>query len=144
MLAAELMENPSESMNDAIIVAKLMCRNELREVHDKDLKYGIAKTFADHHLQLGNAATPPIDISNGLTNTKNIVQLRKNSEECLRYLKHYEIGHKDNQQRLSILIALKLQNSQSKINYTNVNKQYNSARKVYSSQHANEFERFLY
>ena len=53
------------------------------------------------------------------------------------------MGDKDNWQRLSILIALKLQNSQLEPNFITVEKYFESAQKVYSSLEAYQFERAL-
>lgn len=108
-LAEELMENPGESMNGAIIIAKLMCRDELCDVNNKDLKYEIAKTFADRYLRRSAATKKTFNFSVQLSKVRKAVELRSISEECLNFLNSDDLGNENDRKNLSIVIAFMLQ-----------------------------------
>lgn len=76
-LAASLVENRGESIRNAIILARLMKSDELKDKMDTDTKYQIAKNFSDSYLVKITEKMTPGDFSEKLIAKKNEISTQK-------------------------------------------------------------------
>ena len=70
-IAGNLVENYGESMRNAIILARLMQSDELKDEKDKDTRYKIAKEFSDCYLFKIKEKMTPQEFSTKLIDKKN-------------------------------------------------------------------------
>ena len=76
-LANYAMDSHNEPINDAITLAKIMHRDELKDTTDLLTKYEISKIFADRYLRRKGSAEIVIRSSDALDNIKNLVAQKK-------------------------------------------------------------------
>ncbi len=76
-LAAGLIKNHGESMRNAIILARLMKSDELKDEGDTDTSYQIAKNFADSYLFKIKEKMMPEEFSKNLIEKKNEISIQK-------------------------------------------------------------------
>lgn len=76
-LAESLIEDHGESIRNAIILARLMKSDELKDEADTDTRYQIAKNFADCYLFKIGEKMMPKEFSEKLTEKKNEVSNQK-------------------------------------------------------------------
>lgn len=140
LLAGEadtLMKSRGESRGDAITLAKIIHRPELKDIPDPDIKYQIAKTFADHHLRKDQAEMNKTEFTKNLNNAKKVIQIKISSEACRRYLKEKNIT--GNRSRLATLMALLLVDKGSSNDKSNISDVFGRAWHAANSKEATQF-----
>ena len=104
----DLMQTHGETMRNAIILVRLMETKQLIKETD-DVKYKIAKTFADRYLVSNKQLMNLTEFSTHLANTQKAIILHEKSKQCLQYLNSNNIGLSSQRKQYSIIMAVSMQ-----------------------------------